>query len=188
MKIKNLFALGLLFAVAFMGHLFADSKNTTGTTSEQIVFGVATEPHLLTAVDATSDKVGSKVTVKNRTAHPTSYIVTGAGATSQAVIPIAAGTTGIASNDLVVVTGDGYAAYSGTVVGVTASNITLSANLTSACAAGNQVYEMATVYTFAVGSNSVNRTGSPLVKTPKDSPILIQLDSTAAGELSATVQ
>lgn len=185
-----LVALTLSLAAPFV---LAVSKNTTHATLSSLVFGVQPEGGQVTAIDATSDKAGSKIVVKGRTSPLADYTINGAGSASQTVIPLAY-TTGLASNDVVVVTqsrtstATGYAAYKGTVVGVTASNITLSGNLTSAVASGDRVFEMSTIYSSAVGSGSVSRAGSPLVTLPSDSPVLVELDSTSAGELSATVK
>ncbi len=177
----------MLVLIFFVFPAQAESKNATGTTETVIVFGPLSEGHQLTAVDATSDLAGSKVTVRSRTAATVSYKVNGDGATSQAVIPLSA-TTGLSSNDFVVVSGGSFAAYRGRIIATTSSNITLDANLTSAVASGDRVHELTTTYSIPVGSNSVNRTGSPLVRTPADSPIVLQLNSTSASELSATVK
>ena len=174
--------------IAFAGaKVYAESKNTTGTTESVLVFPPLPEGRQVTAVDATSDVAGSKVTVRSRTAATVAYNIDGAGATSQAVIPLAA-TTGLASNDFCVISGKTFAPYRVRLITVTSSNVTADANLTSAVASGDRVHELTTTYTIAVGSNTVNRTGTPLADTPKDSPIVLQLNSTAASELSATVK
>lgn len=184
-SLKKILAV-LTLAFALSAIVWAESKNATGTTESLIVFGARPEGRELTAVEATSDVAGSKVTVRSATAVSQNYVVNGSGSTSQAVIPLSY-TTGLSSNDYVVVQGN-YAAYRGRIITVTTSNITLDANLTSTAASGDRVYELQTVFTLPVGSNSVNRAGTSLVKTRSDSPVVLQLNSTAASELSATAK
>lgn len=190
-SLKNILAVfGLAMVMAFIVTVgWAESRNTTGTTESLIVFGPKAEGYELTAVEATSDVAGSKVTVRVRNNSTTPNIVNGSGSTSQAVIPLAV-TTGLSSNDYVVVSAPDhrFAAYRGRVITVTSSNITLDANLTAAVQTADRVQELSTVFTLPVGSNSVNRSGTLLIKTPSDSPVVLQLNSTAASELSATTR
>ncbi len=185
----SLLAALALVAFAFSApNVFGDSKTGTGSTATTLIFGpTAGDQIRLTSVDATSDKAGSAVAVYSRSAAASAYLVNGAGSTSQAVIPLAA-TTGLSSNDMVVVSGSAIAPFKATLITVTSSNVTCSANLTSAVATGYQVFQMSQVYSIPVGSATVSRAAAPIAISPRKSPLLLQLDSTSAGALSATTQ
>lgn len=180
----------IMVALVAANIAFAESKSVTHATLSSLVFGPLPEGRQVTAISYDSDKVGSKVTTYGRTAATVPYTVTAAGSASQAVIALSA-TTGLASNDVIVVSGSGITPYKATLITVTSSNVTCSANLSSAVVAGYRVFEMTAIYRILAGSNTVTTTsvtGTPLVETPADSPVLIELDSTAASELSATVK
>lgn len=187
-KLQNISVLAFaLIASVLAVNLYAESKTTTGTTSSSLVFGSAANGRKVTSIDCESDKVGSVVTIKQATAAAVRYNVNGSGSASQAVIPLSA-TTGLASNDVIVVSCASGAPYKATLITVTSSNVTCDANLTRAVASGDRVFKMESCYVLAVGSNTLTKAASPIVQTRKDSPVLIELDSTAAGTLSANAE
>lgn len=190
---KTKFAILALLALTSM--LFAESRRTSGNTLLRLVFPAGSDATELTAVRGVSDSAYATVTVRGKAASTGPYLVNGGGAANQARI-LLADTTGLASNDTVVVQSVTNAAFFGTVTLVTSTNITLGANLTSAVVSGDSVFKVTPIYTAKFietgpGTNLVSLLGNPVAKTLQRSPLVVELDCSTnanSGELSATVK
>lgn len=191
-KYFNIKGVFLVAVLALAGFVYAEStisRYASGTTSAAVLFdAVKGSGWTVTGVESTSDLAGTAVTFQGKLVGTPTHRVTAAGSTSQAVIALST-TTGISSNDMCYVkTAALSPGYVVTVVGVTASNITASANLTAAVSVGDLVTEISTLYAVPVGSNSVNRVGNGIMKTSGDSPLRAVVTGTAACNVGVTAE
>lgn len=196
-------ALGISMAVK----VYAESQRQTAqsATASTILIDPKADQSSWTgySIDAVSDKLavanggGAQVKVWSRNPYLGKMKVTTALTTALTTSNIIVETTsGINVNDVVYCVPAGVS-YNGqargfvatiTVVPAGGTNVYASAVLTTNLAAGSYVYPMKINYQTFVGSNSVNRTGSPLFETAGESPLRIILDSVATNDLSITVK
>jgi hypothetical protein len=199
----NWIVAALMLVIIGGAGVYAQSKRATGTTSATILYDPKSDQtaYTGTSIDAISDKVatanagGAAVKVWGRNPHVGKQRVT-AAVTSGSSNIIMESTTGFAVNDLVYCVPGGVS-YTGqqkgfvgtvSVVGAGATNVYLSANLTTNLSVGSAVYPLSLVYQTFVGSNSVSRVGNTVFETAGESPLRIVLDGTATNELAITVK
>lgn len=187
-NVRSTMLLGLLALAGFAYAESASSRYASGSTSAAVLFdSIRGQGWNVTSAESTSDLAGSLITYQAKLVTTPTYRVTASGSTSQAVIALNA-TTGIASNDVCYVKPASGLGYVVTVIGTTSSNITASANLGTAVAAGDTVAEINTILTVPVGAASINRNGVGLVKTVGDSPLRAVVTGTSACALGVTAQ
>ena len=161
------------------------SQYVTHATSSVLHFAPRANQSAVISICATSDKAGSVIDFFAKTG--SEQTVTATPTNGATVVYITNTGLAMTTNDVVVYYHDTSGTMDGTTVSAaTTTNITLAAGITEAGNASDVVYEVSRQGQVAVGSNSVNLSGSAIFCTPKESPIRLVLDGTAACKLSAT--
>ena len=198
MKLKDIKILGvsLLMVAVMIGVAFAvedsTSRTASGTVSASILFDyLPNSAWNVTAVNATSDLAGTKVTFQGRAVGSPMFKVTSNVVSTATIIQLNS-TSGILTNDLLYFKPTALApGFMVTSAIITATAVTLQApGIPTNLVTGDVACEIVPIHTIPVGSNlttGVNLSGASLVKTIGSSPLRAVLTGTAQEEVSITV-
>ncbi len=164
----------------------AESQYAAHATSSVIRFGPAPAGFRVMHVYAKSDKATSVLEAQTAAAKrfPTAIATNAATVISLSNVGNSFGDS--TNNRVLYVHADGKI-HDTTISASTASNITLTAGLTQAGAAGDAVYRMGTAAKWPVGSSAaLTLSGGYIWAVPGDSPLRMVLDSSTNGYLTVT--
>lgn len=162
------------------------TASTTNGTSTTLTFAPNIYAQtVVKSIYGTSDKAGSVFSIYGRSGKA---LVTEDATNAQKVIYVDNSAYAFTNADRVI-----YYHLSGgvcdatTIASATTSNVTLTAGISQAGAAGDVLYELSQQFSLPCGATSTPYTGTAIFYSPVESPVQIVLDATNACRQSATV-
>jgi len=176
-------AILILLALCW-GAWAADSKYATHATLATVTFAEAPAGYVVRGLYAVSDKAGS---VANFYTRKGKFVPTAVATNGATVIAIAnTGSLAITNDNIVVYRHANGRLHQTTAASVTTTNVTLTAGIPIAGAAGDVVYGLQKTFVLPVGAGTLNPAGGWIYAVPADSPLYIEVDGTSAVSVAAT--